>query len=534
MWTGTLAVALIFVSSIEARASSSAATSSRSGVRVVIIGAGAAGLSAAQRLNELGFRHVTILEAQNRTGGRVFSQDRENNAFVELGAEQVHGSGQPFYDFAHGKGLLVPMPTGLDDFRTDTGKQLETSEKWSFDNAVTTFSQITRSMSDKSTLTSDMLRHVSVETNRGSQFRRRHHLSELNSTLPEAVSLAYDYSIRLEIIETSCPAPMKLLSHRYYTDFKQHGDNFLVHPNTSYTSLLREMTMTFPPSWIELNRAVSRISLTTPGQSSSPIMVEAADGTMWPADHVIVTVSLGVLKSCPSLFDPPLPMKKREAISKSGFGNVAKLFLTFPLPVWKDLFPNGSRLLGLLWTNNSRGIPYNPPKVNQTMFWYRDAVHFAPVPTAPNTLLLWVTGVGADLVDGLSDEQVLDDSWALLKNFTANSTVPRPVKLTRETWSANPFARGTYSYFSLESSKANFTPADLAEPEWNYETTSNGGILGHRLLFAGEATEPDFFSTVHGAVLSGQREANRIELCANECKERYWKPAVGWLNDIKL
>ena len=41
---------------------------------VVIIGAGAAGLAAAEKLHASGLFDVRILEAQARTGGRIFSQ----------------------------------------------------------------------------------------------------------------------------------------------------------------------------------------------------------------------------------------------------------------------------------------------------------------------------------------------------------------------------------------------------------------------------------------------------------------------------
>jgi monoamine oxidase len=37
-----------------------------------------------------------------------------------------------------------------------------------------------------------------------------------------------------------------------------------------------------------------------------------------------------------------------------------------------------------------------------------------------------------------------------------------------------------------------------------------GEPVGERLLFAGEATNPEWFGTVHGAYLSGLREADRI------------------------
>jgi len=59
---------------------------------VIVIGAGAAGLSAAAALGEAGLA-VTVLEARERIGGRIFTlRDPVCQAPVELGAEFVHGS----------------------------------------------------------------------------------------------------------------------------------------------------------------------------------------------------------------------------------------------------------------------------------------------------------------------------------------------------------------------------------------------------------------------------------------------------------
>lgn len=41
--------------------------------RIIIIGAGSAGIAAASRLFENGFKNVTILEAENRIGGRLYT-----------------------------------------------------------------------------------------------------------------------------------------------------------------------------------------------------------------------------------------------------------------------------------------------------------------------------------------------------------------------------------------------------------------------------------------------------------------------------
>src|SRR3954468_8539945 len=58
---------------------------------IIIIGAGAAGLSAARSLSKTG-NQVTVLEARNRVGGRIFtSMDGGFSQAVENGAEFIHG-----------------------------------------------------------------------------------------------------------------------------------------------------------------------------------------------------------------------------------------------------------------------------------------------------------------------------------------------------------------------------------------------------------------------------------------------------------
>lgn len=57
-------------------------------MRAIVVGAGLAGLSAAHHLDAAG-HEVTVLEARDRIGGRVWSRELPNGAVVEMGAEFI-------------------------------------------------------------------------------------------------------------------------------------------------------------------------------------------------------------------------------------------------------------------------------------------------------------------------------------------------------------------------------------------------------------------------------------------------------------
>jgi monoamine oxidase len=74
-------------------------------------------------------------------------------------------------------------------------------------------------------------------------------------------------------------------------------------------------------------------------------------------------------------------------------------------------------------------------------------------------------------------------------------SIPEPVGMARSTWERDPFARGSYAHAPVGAADRDHDV--LAEP------------VG-RLSFAGEATHRAQSGTVHGALLSGIREARRL------------------------
>lgn len=76
--------------------------------KVIIIGAGAAGIAAASRLAENGFKNFLILEAENRIGGRIYST-RFGGSIIDLGAQWCHGEkGNIVYQLVKDFNILEP------------------------------------------------------------------------------------------------------------------------------------------------------------------------------------------------------------------------------------------------------------------------------------------------------------------------------------------------------------------------------------------------------------------------------------------
>lgn len=73
----------------------------------------------------------------------------------------------------------------------------------------------------------------------------------------------------------------------------------------------------------------------------------------------------------------------------------------------------------------------------------------------------------------------------------------------RSKWYSNENFRGSYTYYSMKSDALEASTSCLAEPVYN----SARKLI---IQFAGEATHEHYYSTVHGAIESGWREAKRL------------------------
>jgi monoamine oxidase len=99
------------------------------GTDVLIIGAGAAGLTALAELRRAGL-NVLCLEARGRIGGRVFTlQDDLSPVPIELGAEFIHGRSPEIWSVLH-SARLAAYDCGEKAVRVEEGKIQHDPDAW--------------------------------------------------------------------------------------------------------------------------------------------------------------------------------------------------------------------------------------------------------------------------------------------------------------------------------------------------------------------------------------------------------------------
>ncbi|XP_043647463.1 possible lysine-specific histone demethylase 1 isoform X2 [Drosophila teissieri] len=248
---------------------------------------------------------------------------------------------------------------------------------------------------------------------------------------------------------------------------------------------------------IRVNSAVKEIKYGSKGVEVVAENMKTSNSQMtYKADLAVCTLTLGVLKvavaheesqqSNTVKFDPPLPDWKQQAIKRLGFGNLNKVVLCFDRIFWD---PNANLFGHVGSTTSSRGEMF--------LFW---SISSSPV------LLALVAGMAANLVESVTDDIIIGRCMSVLKNIFGNTSVPQPKETVVTRWRSDPWARGSYSYVSVGSSGSDYDL--LAAPVIPPSSKDGEGLP--RLFFAGEHTIRNYPATVHGAYLSGLREAGRI------------------------
>ena len=274
-------------------------------MKVIVIGAGAAGLYAANLLKAEDIE-VTVLEARPEPGGRIQTVYDFADFPIEKGAAYSHGDNHLFYELASYREVPIEPSEGKGYYYWK-GQLLSRKEARKIDEvreALGVFEGIYQYKGPDLPL-SEVLQEPKPE----------------GPIRPILDGLAFEYG----------------------TDFGELGAASLAYDERLWPSaggdfyFPKGLQPVFEEFMADLGEDLHCSHIVTQiDYSGKGVKVTCRNGKSFEADRLILTVPLSVLKSRTLQFEPPLPSEKVDAIEQLGIGAGMKVFLQFNERFWPE------------------------------------------------------------------------------------------------------------------------------------------------------------------------------------------------------
>ncbi len=354
--------------------------------KVLIIGAGAAGLYAGYILKSKGI-DFQILEASSNYGGRLGKLTGFANFPIDLGAQWMHGRNSLVSDLAK---------------KSDTQITLDDSnEKYWFNNELVSSlpSDINKIFEEEENVPDVSFADFAVQNGYGDEYK-----NIVEAIAGDSGADASHISAYWKIIEEE--------------NWNSGDDDFKF--EETYFDLIEKQIAIHVQDQIQLNTAVKQIDYSGP-----IIQVTDSNNNVYTADKVIVTVPITILKSGDIEFVPALPTEKTTAFSKIGMDAGMKVFLKFNTKFFDENIIGGSTCAA--YADDSIGKAQDD-----------------------NILLAFIMGDQAEYLTSLgSDSAITNALLQELDTMYNGQATASFVASHVQNWTANPFVRGAYSYSTV-------------------------------------------------------------------------------------